>query len=346
MSNVSQFSSKETIRTRACEWIAAIDRGLTRQESLELKNWIQASTSHQKALFEMAALWDDLSVMNTLRGLMPRQPREHRMKTKQWFAAAAVAAIMLTGIISWQWQQTPGSASHEIAHTQQSQTQVGEQKTIRLADGSRVFLNTNTAIRVSFYPHARHVELLRGEAHFEVARDPSRPFTVAAGDNAVTAVGTAFNMQYTQARAFELTVTEGKVRVTPLPGDTDEDANPVAQVIKQEGVMVFAGEKVLVDNAVSPRESLTQSEIAQSLAWQDGQIVFTGEKLTDALIEISRYTEVKFVIDDDSLNDTRVAGYFRVGDIKGLLVALENSFAITAYEAADNSIHLRANQGS
>lgn len=344
MSNVSQFNSKETIQASACDWIAAIDRGLTGQETEALKAWVASNPSHQKVLAEMAALWDDMSVMNTVRELTPLPGRTAPNQVKHWWGAAA-AAIMLTGLISWQWLASPSVSPQQVMLTQHSQTLVGEQKTITLADGSTVFLNTDTEIHVSFYADARQVVLLQGEAHFEVAKDPSKPFTVSAGDNAVTAVGTAFNMQFTQDKAFELTVTEGKVRVSSqsFGADKEQHAEPV---IAQEGVMVFAGEKVLVDETVSSRVSLTQSEIAQSLAWQDGQIVFTGEQLPQALQEISRYTQVRFVIDDAALNTTRVAGYFRVGDIKGLLVALENSFAISSYEAADKTIHLHTAKDS
>ena len=69
MSNVSQFNSKETIQATACDWIAAIDRGLTAQETEALKKWVASNPSHQKVLAEMAALWDEISVMNTVREL-------------------------------------------------------------------------------------------------------------------------------------------------------------------------------------------------------------------------------------------------------------------------------------
>ncbi|GGF72204.1 FecR family protein [Alteromonas lipolytica] len=342
MSNISQFNSKETIQTRACEWIAAIDRGLSAAEKNELSHWLGANNSHQKVLLEMAALWDDMSIMSTLQGLIEKHPASKSKKRAVWPLIASAAAITLCAVLSWQWLARPVMNAPQMAEVQQSSTQVGEQKTISLADGSKVFLNTDTAIKVSFFSEARRVELLKGEAHFAVAKNPERPFTVIAGSNSVTAVGTAFNMQFTQQQAFELTVTEGKVRVSKQELATNENAATQASVIEQEGVMVFAGEKVLVADKVSDKQSLTQSEIAQSLAWQDGQIVFTGENLTDVLSEIGRYTQVQFVIDDAEIKSTRVAGYFRVGDIKGLLAALENSFAISAFEDKDNRIHLRA----
>ena len=83
---------------------------------------------------------------------------------------------------------------------------VGEQKNITLADGSKLHLNTDSIVTVDFTENARNIVLLRGEAHFDVAHDTSRPFTVTAGNNTVTAVGTAFNMQYVDDQAFDLVV--------------------------------------------------------------------------------------------------------------------------------------------
>lgn len=343
MSNVSQFNSKETIQAKACEWIAAIDRGLSAEESAALQEWMEANPSHQKMLFEMARLWDDMSVMHALQGLVTYQPRKTPRRVNKWLAAAAVIAVSVTGALSWNMLPAIQPTEAVASVTQESATEIGEQKTVLLADGSKVFLNTDTQIRVNFYSGFRQIELLKGEAHFDVAHDPARPFTVFAGENAVTAVGTAFNMEFTRDNAFELVVTEGKVRVsqqTVSDSTTTAERNRAPLPIELEGVMVFAGEQALVTESVSARTALTQSEIAQSLAWQDGQIVFTGQQLTKALDEISRYTQVKFVIDDNRIIDTRIAGYFRVGDINGLLAALENSFDIQSYQDAEQNIHL------
>ena len=107
MSNVSQFNSKETIQATACDWIAAIDRGLTTQETEALKAWAASNPSHQKVLIEMAALWDDMSVMNTVRELAPVQNNVKPSSTRRWLVSAA-AVFMLTGLISWQWLSSPG----------------------------------------------------------------------------------------------------------------------------------------------------------------------------------------------------------------------------------------------
>ncbi|TPV61822.1 DUF4974 domain-containing protein [Aestuariibacter sp. GS-14] len=345
MSNISQFNSKETIQAKACEWVAAIDRGISAEETVQLQHWLAANPSNQKMLFDMASLWDDMSVMHALQGLVTYQPRKkvRTASSRKWLAAAALIAVSVTGALSWNMLPSIQPEEAVASVSQDSATNVGEQKTVLLADGSKVFLNTDSQIRVNFFPGFRQIELLKGEAHFDVAHDPARPFTVFAGDSSVTAVGTAFNMEYTQGKAFELVVTEGKVRVsqqTVSDATTSAQRNRAPLPIELEGVMVFAGEQALINKSVSARTALTQSEIAQSLAWQDGQIVFTGQELTKALDEISRYTRVKFVIDDKRIVDTRIAGYFRVGDINGLLAALQNSFDIQSYKDSEQNIHL------
>ena len=108
---------------------------------------------------------------------------------------------------------------------------------------------------------------------------------------------------------------------------------------------MFAGEKATVLGKVEARESMSQNEIDDDLAWQQGMIVFKGEPLESVLIEIGRYTPVRFHISDDNLRKRRVAGYFKVGDIDGLLSALESSFSIKHEKVTDTSIELSAKKG-
>ncbi|MEC7698851.1 MAG: FecR domain-containing protein, partial [Pseudomonadota bacterium] len=196
-----------------------------------------------------------------------------------------------------------------------------------------------------FSSKARNIVLLKGEAHFDVAHDKTRPFSVTAGNNTVTAVGTAFNMQYVNDDAFELVVTEGKVLVKDRFKDTgSNDLLFGRKPITEEGLLMFAGEKATVEGKVEAKENLSQNDIDDDLAWQQGMIVFKGEPLEAVLLEIGRYTPVRFNISDDKLRKRRVAGYFKVGDIDGLLSALKSSFDVDHERVTENSIQLYASE--
>ena len=122
-----------------------------------------------------------------------------------------------------------------------------------LADGSKLHLNTNSVVTVDFSSTARNIVLLKGEAHFEVAHDTSRPFSVTAGNNTVTAVGTAFNMQYVDDNAFELVVTDGKVLVKDrFKASSSNESLFTKRPVAEEGLLMFAVKKPRTRQSGSP----------------------------------------------------------------------------------------------
>ncbi|MDO6567131.1 FecR domain-containing protein [Alteromonas sp. 1_MG-2023] len=358
MNNIRQFSSKEDIQEQACLWISRLDRELSDDEKAQLDVWLAESPNHRKALMEAASLWDDMSVLNELSGLFPHYQNKTETKahnrnkrrvgivtqTRMSVAAAfLVMAIAIGVVVDRVWLEEPDVVAHVA---EKIETGIGEQKNLVLSDGSTLLLNTNSRVTVDFSDKVRNIVLLKGEAHFEVAHDTTRPFTVTAGNNTVTAVGTAFNMQYVDDNAFELVVTDGKVlvkdRFSAFSGNQSLFSKaPVAG----EGQLMFAGEKATIKGDVDARESLSQDDIDDDLAWQQGMIVFKGERLEAVLAEIGRYTQVHFQISDESLKSRRVAGYFKVGDIDGLLAALKNSFNIDYEKVSDTSIQLSVARG-
>lgn len=350
MSNIRQFLSKEDIQEQACLWISRLDRGLSDAEKAELEAWLGDSQSHRAALLEAASLWDDMSALNELSGLFPQyqtksdvtQLAHRKSKRVVWSSIAACFTLVMCWALFTQthFMNKPNVVA---SVTQNVSTGIGEQKNIVLSDGSTLHINTNSVVSIDFSQTLRHIVLLKGEAHFQVAHEVDRPFVVTAGSNTVTAVGTAFNMQYVEDGAFELVVTEGKVLVKDRFTTFDTPAAQLAsQVITEQGLLMFAGEKATVQGDVDGRENLSQNDIDDDLAWQQGMIVFKGEPLEEVLFEIGRYTPVRLAIVDDSLKGRRVAGFFKVGDIDGLLSALETSFDISSEQVSENRIHLSA----
>lgn len=351
MNNIRQFSSKEDIQEQACLWISRLDRSLSDEEHAQLNAWLKESKAHKKALLEAASLWDDMSVLNELSGLFPRNAdtspqaqRAQRTRAKWSIAAAFLVMTISVGIIVERvWL---GAAPEYVQITDKVQTGIGEQKNVVLADGSTLHLNTNSIVTVNFSEDARNIVLLRGEAHFDVAHDTSRPFSVTAGNNTVTAVGTAFNMQYVDDNAFELVVTDGKVLVKDRFNAFQSNSSLFSsKPIAEEGLLMFAGEKATVKGDVEARKNLTQNDIDDDLAWQQGMIVFKGEPLETVLAEIGRYTPVRFTITEEALRQRRVAGYFKVGDIDGLLSALKNSFNVDYEKVTDSNVQLSFAKG-
>jgi len=220
-------------------------------------------------------------------------------------------------------------------------TDVGEQKPITLADGSRVLLNTDSRIQVNYSAQQREVFLLRGEAYFEVAHNAERPFLVYAGANMVRAVGTAFTV-YLKKQDIEVVVTEGIVELSAMAnGSGGRTAkNLIKPAIKLADIK--AGQSADFNQEVESIQPVMPLEIKRKLSWREGILAFSGEPLEQVVAEISRYTPVTIVISDPAIRNVRIGGYFKVGATDALLEALETSFGVRVNRVNDKLVYLAA----
>ena len=361
MSNVSQIHSqrhaKEQIQEQACLWISRIDRGLSLSERQGLVAWCNQDNNHHKTLLEMASHWDDLSVLSELRGLFPleKSPKKFNNKLSAYAMAASVALFSLLGAGYVNQEKLAPflpfiQTSQEV--TQVFETSIGQQTRFVMPDGSNIQLNTNSLVTIDFNNEQRMLTLVRGEAHFDVAKDKNRPFTVVVGEKSFTALGTIFNVQKKSDNTMELVVTEGKVLIAKALESTDilkaslNNYNGDDQVLLNEqvlssGVVVTVGEKaVIANNETNPVEKVSLEQVERDLAWQQGMLIFDGDPLEEALAEVSRYTNNTFEIKDTNIAKLKVAGYFKAGDIDGLLASLSSNFNISYQKSPNNHITL------
>ncbi len=346
MNNLYEIPRQDQRYAEASAWIAKLDRDLSESDQQALQEWMAAHQENQLVLLEMARLWDKMTVLSRLSDLFP-ETASHPASAVRF--ALATAASVFVAVLAGVWAVialNPGNspdarpailttASHTIY-----ETSIGEQSTVNLTDGTRVVLNTNSLIDVSYTDQYRLLRLERGEIHVEVARDKSRPLSVIVGENIVQAVGTAFSLEITSDQQIELVVTEGKVLVgvyrSPQVGALEE----MPAVLAPSSVTVVAGQELVLG---SPEEEITEvppEEIEVKLSWRQGNLIFRGESLEEAVTEIGRYTTVEFVILDDDLKTVRIAGLFRVGDVDGLLETLRENFNISYQRTDDGKILL------
>ncbi|HEY8521626.1 MAG TPA: FecR domain-containing protein [Gammaproteobacteria bacterium] len=371
MSNLLQFPDPRRIMREASSWIVSLDEGLTDDERRELEAWLAADPRHAKALLRLAETWDRFEALSELARMFPLEqypPRRRRWlalhggtwRLKPALLAAALAAAVGLGTAAWyarpgavapdapepiqvalpdaRGNDGPAVAAEASAAAQRSyQTAVGEQLSARLPDGSVITLNTDTLLDVDYTPAERRVAIRRGEASFNVASEPARPFRVLAGGAVVQAVGTVFNV-LAAADRVEVTVSEGRVRVTSAEPEAPPEGRPAAPAEPALDMTVGAGEVAVIGG---PQEAVRRAdalELEAKLAWQQGMLIFRGDPLETVLADVSRYTTVKFTIADDSIRAKRVGGYFRTGDIDALLIALRESFGIEPQRVGDEII--------
>ena len=186
-------------------------------------------------------------------------------------------------------------------------TRIGEIRRMPLADGSVAMVNSGTTLRVAFTPTERHVEVSRGEAWFQVAHNPARPFIVASGPFRVQAVGTAFDVRR-EGDAAQVVVTKGVVKIWSV-----DSGRPPKHVAAGQWAVLRQGD------AVTPK-ALPPQASDQQLAWREGRIVLDDMTLGAAVAEFNRYNVNRLEV-APQLAGRRVVGWFRIYDVDGFASA-------------------------
>jgi transmembrane sensor len=333
---------------QACDWISRIDRGLQSEEHQALQQWLAENPQHQNVLLEVAKLWDKMDALSRLSDLFPQAEKSRTSSgVRQWAAAASVAALCVLAALLYRSDLSPQvDAVQTIATSLHAtyQTKIGENTTIELPDRSKLVLNTNSFVTVRYSEKTRIIELLRGEINIDVAHDSSRPLSVIAGGKIIQAVGTAFNVDI-HKDYVELIVTDGKVLVGTEATAKGAAEQLLSQRLPTSSLAISKGERVDLDpkgKGVEQVRKMDQVEIAASLSWRSGNLIFRGETLQDALAEISRYTNIQFELgDDEKMKQLPVAGMFKTGDVEGLLEVFKNNFNVSHERLGPDRIRLK-----
>jgi transmembrane sensor len=239
-------------------------------------------------------------------------------------------------------------------------TSIGEHSSHTLDDGSVLTLNSNSQVEVNYTQNKRVINLLRGEAHFDVTSDPNRPFEVYAGNRMIKAVGTAFSV-YRLENDIKVLVTEGKVDLAiiestllVLPESSPEDSITLEQKLAasqlENTVTVIAsleaGQSISIPISSksfdTPVVKYAQGDLVRKLSWLDGRLVFAGESLEEVVAEVSRHTPLLIEVTDPELRKLRIGGQFQVGETDALFDVLESGFGIKITQVNKGHVQLNA----
>ncbi len=215
---------------------------------------------------------------------------------------------------------------------------MGEQRTVTLADGSIVQLNARSKLTVKFSEHRRAVELLEGQALFQVAKDVHRPFTVTSDGARVQAVGTEFDVRKKRS-ALVVTVVEGRVAVFDVP----TRVKPAASNARAAPVYVSAGEQV----TMSPAGPGSAKPVDPSMvtAWTRRQLVFEATPLIDVAEEFNLYNARRLVIRDPALETFQMDGVFSSPDPAPLIRFLRSKPGVRIVETESEIVIESATTG-
>lgn len=351
MSDVVKLRTLAEVEEEAAAWVWRLDdEAASGRERAEFERWLRRDPRHRTAFEELGGVWRSLDELaeakreervatfvaeeQRLRVAHGAAPRHGRLRRAAPWAMAAML-VMAVGFGFWLQR---GTEAQTLA------TAVGQQRSVTLADGSTVRLNTNTILDTHFNRRQREIHLQKGEALFDVARNPERPFIVIAGDTRVRATGTAFNVRIHDGGAVEVVVTEGTVEVLPVTSPATApvpEVQAVATAVPPDVRELIAGQR-FHPQAPLQVDTLSAVSMGNALAWREGAIVFDGEPLVRAIEELNRYADTRLVVADEAIHDMRIGGRFRTGDVDGFIEALTRAFPVTARRASDNLIYIEA----
>jgi transmembrane sensor len=342
MNGIIKLRTRAEIDEQAAAWIWRMESGATGDTDPEaFEDWLRKDPRHRRAIDEMSRAWDALDgLAETKRNekiatFTDAAKRTAFRDNRRWWFAAAAMLLMTAGSIAW---LRGGSEVQTLA------TAVGQRRDVALADGSIVTLNTNTIVETDISRHVREIYLRKGEAHFQVAHDRSRPFLVHAGDSVVRAVGTEFEVRVRTDQHVDVVVTEGRVEVKA------DASNPRTPLTETRGALaavpvvraVSAGEQLSTATANYTVIPVSQAQLSSELAWREGAIIFDSQPLSEAITEIERYTDARIIVSDPQVATLRVGGRFKTDDLQGLLDGLEAALPVTIRRTSDGVIYIEA----
>lgn len=278
----------------AADWAAqrrmSVDWPAERQA--ELAAWLGQSPAHRVAYLRMEATWKRTDRLAALQQPM-REPVERSAPRRAlWTRIAAVLGlVVLTGVVAGNYLVRPRG--------QLIETPRGGQERLVLADGSQVELNTDSAIRIDLDARMRAVELVRGEAFFQIKHDAARPFVVSAAGHRIVDLGTKFLVRLAP-QSLRVALVEGSARLENGDGRSG-----------QRAVVLSPGDVAVATADVTRVSKKSERELSDSLAWQRGAIVFRNERLADAVVEFNRYGGPSLVLTDAAAAKLRINGTFQ-----------------------------------
>jgi len=298
-----RFSRGDTALEEAANWLARLcadDR--TQDDEAAFRVWLIADPRNAAAFEAVNAAWEAV-------GALPRDLRDRQMIYSE---EGMHRRAMVTGSLGLLVALGVGLAFLNRADAKVYQTDVGQQKHVALRDGTKILLDTDTRIKVTFTDQMRATELDYGRVNFSVVPDAHRAFLVKAADNLVIGDRSNFDVRRDRENITVL-LLRGRVSVKNTDAETGKFR------------MLNGGERLITSGATI---KIDRPNLASLIAWQTGQAVFDECALTSAISEMNRYSARKLEINDARIANMKVSGVYRVGDNADFARALSHLLPI------------------
>lgn len=311
---------REAALDDAAAWVVRLQSDdLLPHEGLAFDAWLAGSPAHAAAYDAALEAWFAVDRhAPAIRQALALPARKPTIVRRALFGAGLAAAAVIAMVIL-----SPGLTQTSV---QSFSTGKGEQRTVRLADGSRIDLNASTRLSVRMARDERRATLDTGEAVFDVASDATRPFYVDAGERMVRVVGTQFDVRR-RAGILSVTVARGAVEVRP----TRPDAGPTFRLHPGQRLDHQDGAAVALVSAVTPQEVF---------AWRSGRLIYRDRPLSEVVADLNEHFSRPVTLQDGGLGALKVSGVLMLDDQDAVIRRLALSVPITAV-ASDTGVSLR-----
>ena len=354
---------RDLIAQDAADWFVASRAGLTADERNAFATWLKASPVHVEEYLALEVIGRDLRracevSQYSVDELLARAAHEPdapvrpfwrrlveglRTPSPRWqiaaVAMAALGVVSLGLLVLWNLRPIAHVSTPAVITALHFETRHGEQQTHRLADNSILHLNTDSAVTVRYGDNERLVVLTSGEAEFEVAHAPERPFRVFAGRAEIVDSGTQFDVRLKDESTL-VTVVEGRIGVA-LAAST-ESGSP-NQGYTPQLVQVNAGQQISVTDGEWPAAPVA-IDTQRTTAWLHRQIMFENEPLERVASEFNRYAQKPIEIATPALRNLKVSGVFAT-DNTSAFIAFLRSLKGVQVEVTATQIRVSQDQG-
>jgi transmembrane sensor len=334
---------RSLIAQDAADWFVASRAGLTADERNGFATWLKASPVHVEEYLALEVIGRDLRracelSQYAIDALLARALHEQdppvrplwrrlveglRTPSPRWqtaaVAMAALGAVSLGLLALWNLRPVAHVSTPAAVTALHFETRHGEQQTHRLADDSILHLNTDSAVTVRYGDDERLVVLTSGEAEFEVAHAPDRPFRVFAGRAEIVDLGTKFDVRLKDESTL-VTVVEGRIAVGLSP---PAESSSVNRGHTLQLVQVDANEQITVAEGKWPATPLA-IDAQRTTAWLHRQIMFEREPLERVAGEFNRYSRIPIEITTPALRSLEISGAFSTDDTRGFIAFLRS----------------------
>lgn len=303
------MSEARRLEALAAQWLVRREESdWTQRQQDELNAWLDESMAHKAAFWRLEHGWREA---DRIAALAPRpSPRAPWWMPYLPRLTALAASLLIAAGLGF--VMLPSRSEPVLA----ARTDIGQRRLLKLGDGSRIEMNTRSAIRAQVSRDEREVWIDKGEVYFEVFHDAGHPFVVHAGNSRVTVLGTKFSVRRDGGRVI-VSVSEGKVRVD----DGSADTSARQSIITAGDIAIARGASMLITQK-------SEEKVNDQLAWRNGILRFDQQPLGEIIAEFNRYNQSQIAVTDPAIAQMRLGGVFQPGNVDAFLRLLEDAYGL------------------